>query len=262
MPYSLKTRNVLVTGGSRGLGALIAEKFAEEGCNVAINYNASKDSAEKVAERVGKQHGVKTAVIQADVGVRNDCYRLVQETIDGLGGLDIIVSNAGFTRFTKFGDLNACTEDEWDQCWAVNCKAHLHLMQKALPTFNTNPEGGVFLVTSSIAGIGVSGSSMAYSVSKASGLHLVKCLASTQGPSVRVNAVLPGLLKTEWGAQLDPALIEKAMTKSYLRKETDLEDCADMFVAAAKNSSLTGQNLQIGTSSVEPHGEQLITDKT
>lgn len=84
------------------------------------------------------------------------------------------------------------------KCWAVNCKGNLHLFRKALPTFNANPEGGVYLMTSSIAGIGPHGSSMAYSVSKAAGLQLMKCLATTQGPKVRVNAVLPGLLLTEW----------------------------------------------------------------
>ncbi len=93
----------------------------------------------------------------------------------------------------------------------------MHLFRKALPTLKSNPDGGVFLITSSIAGIAPSGSSMAYSVSKAAGqpsnalrkqvecadktlvgLQLMKCLAATQGPKIRVNAVLPGLLLTEW----------------------------------------------------------------
>ena len=71
-------------------------------------------------------------------------------------------------------------------------------MQKAMPVFNQNPEGGVFLITSSVAGIGASGSSMAYSVTKAAGLHILKGLAASQGPKLRINAILPGLLKTEW----------------------------------------------------------------
>ena len=92
----------------------------------------------------------------------------------------------------------------------------MHLLREALPTFKANQDGGVFLLTSSIAGVTAAGSTMAYSVTKAAGplfvqvlshgiaentstgLHLVKCLASTQGPKVRVNAILPGLLLTEW----------------------------------------------------------------
>jgi NAD(P)-dependent dehydrogenase (short-subunit alcohol dehydrogenase family) len=72
------------------------------------------------------------------------------------------------------------------------------LIREAMPTFNTNPDGGVFIITSSIAGTSLSGSSMAYSVTKAAQLHLMRCLANTQGSKVRINAVLPGLLLTEW----------------------------------------------------------------
>ncbi|MDI1487296.1 MAG: hypothetical protein OHK93_006565 [Ramalina farinacea] len=224
---------------------MIAEKFAGEGCNVAINYMASKDAAQQLAERIGKQYGIKTALLQGDVAIQSDCHKLVDETVDSLGGLDILVSNAGWTKFTKFGDLHACSEAEWDKCWATNVKAQLHLMQKAMPVFNQNPEGGVFLITSSVAGIGASGSSMAYSVTKAAGLHILKGLAASQGPKLRINAILPGLLKTEWGQKMDPELVQKAMSKAYLQKETDVEDCADMYITAAKNSSLTGQNIQI-----------------
>ncbi|KAI4107732.1 MAG: hypothetical protein L6R37_001417 [Teloschistes peruensis] len=198
MPYSLKGRNVLVTGASRGLGVLIAERFAAEGSNVAINYNASEDRAKQVAEKIKKTTDVKVIIVKGDQGVLADCENTVQKTIDGLGGIDIIVSNAGWTKFTQFGDLDALSEEEWDKCWAVNCKGNLHLLRKALPTFNANPDGGIYLMTSSIAGINPSGSTMAYSVTKAAGLQLMKCLASTQGPKVRVNAVLPGLLLTEW----------------------------------------------------------------
>lgn len=245
MPYNLKDRNVLITGASRGLGALIAEKFAAENCNLALNYMASQDRAEQVAEKVERVYKIKPILIQGDVGKLADCERIVQEAIDGLGGLDVIISNAGWTKFSKFGDLDSLNEAEWDKCWAVNCKANLHIIRKALPTFNANAEGGVFLLTSSVAGVAASGSSMAYSVSKAAGLQLVKCLASTQGPKVRVNAILPGLLLTEWGANFTPERLQEAKDKALLKKETDLDDCADAFVAAAKNSSMTGQNIQI-----------------
>ena len=94
--------------------------------------------------------------------------------------------------------------------------SHLVLMQQAAPVFNANKDGGVFLITSSVSvgnlnlindvglsskGIALGGSSMGYSVTKAAGLHLVRCLASTQGPKIRVNAILPGILLTEWVSQ-------------------------------------------------------------
>ncbi|KAJ5275923.1 hypothetical protein N7534_010642 [Penicillium rubens] len=224
MPYSLSGRNVLITGGSRGLGALAAEKFASEGSNVAINYMSSKEIADKLASDIASKYGVKTVVIQGDAGVKDDCINAVKTTIEKLGGLDIIISNAGWTKITNFGDLDAMDDDDWDKCWSVNVKSSLHLFKAALPTFNANPEGGVFLITASIAGIMPSGSSLPYAVSKAASIHLMKCLAKTQGAKVRVNAILPGLLLTEW---------------------PEVEDCADMFITLAKNASITGQAVQI-----------------
>lgn len=76
------------------------------------------------------------------------------------------------------------------------------VLRAALPAFNANPDGGAFIITSSVAGVAASGSSMPYAVTKAAGLHLMKCLATTQGPKVRVNAVLPGLLLTEWATRV------------------------------------------------------------
>lgn len=90
MPYQLKGRNVLVTGGSKGLGAVICQKFAEQGCNVAINYSADSEAADKLAEEL-KAYGGKVFTIKADAGSMKDCARCVQETIKAFGGLDILI---------------------------------------------------------------------------------------------------------------------------------------------------------------------------
>lgn len=245
MPYSLKGRNVLVTGGSRGLGAVICEKFAAEGSNIIINYVSSKDKAEEVAGKCKDDFGVKVAIVQGDVGVAVDCVRLVKETVQQLGGLDIIVNNAGWTRFAKFGDLNDLSHEEWDKCWRTNVMSQLCLMQEAVPIFNANPEGGVFLVCSSIAGISCGGSSLGYSVTKASGLHLMKCMASTQGPKIRINAILPGLLLTDWGMRYSDERRQQTIDAAALKRETYLDDCADSFVSTAKNTSMTGQQIVV-----------------
>jgi NAD(P)-dependent dehydrogenase (short-subunit alcohol dehydrogenase family) len=94
-------------------------------------------------------------------------------------------------------------------------------MREAAPTFNANPDGGVFIISSSIAGRLTGGSSMPYSVTKAAQLHLMRCLASTQGPKVRVNAVLPGLLMTEWVSCENPQhtiLLYESDIKSDLKR--------------------------------------------
>ncbi|KXG45316.1 Short-chain dehydrogenase/reductase SDR [Penicillium griseofulvum] len=245
MPYSLSGRNVLVTGGSRGLGALTVEKFASEGSNVAINYMSSKEDADKLASDIATKYGVKTVIVQGDAGVKDDCVNAVKTTIEKLGGLDIIVSNAGWTKMTNFADLDAMDDDDWDKCWSVNVKSSLHLFKAALPTFNANPEGGVFLITSSIAGATPSGSSLPYAVSKAASIHLMKCLAKSQGPKIRVNAILPGLLLTEWGQRFPADKIEGWTNATVLKRAPEVEDCADMFITLAKNASITGQAVQI-----------------
>ncbi|KAI9851475.1 MAG: hypothetical protein M1838_003550 [Thelocarpon superellum] len=270
MPYKLQSRNVLVVAGSRGLGALVAEKFAQEGCNVVINYMTSEAHAKEVLAKirasVGENDGTSArtlGLVQGDAGVQSECARIVREAISILGGLDVIISNAGWTKITKFDDLDAMDEDEWDRCWAVNVKGHMYLFKEALATFNANPEGGVFIITSSVAGVALHGSSMPYSVTKAAGLHLMKCLAQTQGSKVRVNAILPGLLMTDWGARFSDEKIKYVTEKATLKQEglelrarkckvdemsvaqTKLEDCAATYVAVAKNTSLTGQEIQV-----------------
>ncbi|KAL9080526.1 MAG: hypothetical protein Q9159_007593 [Coniocarpon cinnabarinum] len=217
MPYDLRGRRVLVTAASRGLGALAAKRFAQEGCKIALNYFSSHDAAETVVSDIKK------------------------------AGATVVMLQGGYTKKSTFGDLHGLTDEEWDRCWQVNVKSQHALCRAAVPHFNANPQGGVFLMTSSVAGNTQSGSSMAYSVTKAAGLHLMKCLAATQGPKVRVNAVLPGWLDTDWGAANLPPDAKKVLTeKAVLKRIPSLEDTVDAFVMLAKNESMTGAKVQVG----------------
>ncbi|THV50687.1 hypothetical protein BGAL_0140g00100 [Botrytis galanthina] len=266
MPYKLTNRNVLVTGGTRGLGEVISLKFAAEGCNVAINYVSSGEKAQEMKKKMEREWGIKVICLMGDMSQESDCTSVVKETIKEFGGLDVIISNAvsariffvhlnqfkgailttkGYTRFSTFSDLSAPTPDDWQKCYATNVVAQSILLREALPTFQANDEGGVFIMTSSIAGVIAGGSCMPYSVTKSAQLHLMKCLAATQGPKVRVNAVLPGLVLTEWGRTYSEEDQEKLKDKAYLKRVTDIEDCAQAFVDIAKNSSMTGQKIQV-----------------
>ena len=199
-----------------------------------------------MSKEIQREHNVKGIVIEGDCGKTEDCQRCVRQTIEAFGGIDIVIGNAGWTKFSKFDDLDALTYEEWDQAFHTNVLGQHALFKEALPTFNSNAEGGVFITTSSIAGKTVFGSSMAYSVTKSAQLHLIKCLAKTQGPKVRVNAVLPGLMLTEWGRQLTEEQISGLQEQAVLKKETDIGDCADAYLSIAKNSSMTGQFIHVG----------------
>ncbi|KAJ6260375.1 hypothetical protein Dda_4601 [Drechslerella dactyloides] len=255
MSYDLAGRNVLVTatnseyisqGGSRGIGEAICERFAQQGANLVINYLSSEDRAEKLKEKLLFEHpALKIVAIQSDVGTSEGCEKLVQQSIEALGGLDVIISNAGWTKFAHFSNLDALTDEDYDKCFAVNCKANVWLLKAAKPTFTANPDGGSLTICASTAGLLPGGSSLAYSVSKAAALHLMRGLASSHGPKIRVNAVCPGLVLTEWGSKFPEEVKEgyrlKSATKAYIHPVT----VADAFVFCAQNISMTGQEIVI-----------------
>ncbi|KAM0094902.1 hypothetical protein ACP6JD_001555 [Aspergillus fumigatus] len=157
-----------------------------------------------------------------------------------------LIAVKGWTKMTTFGDLDAMDDDDWDRCWSTNVKSSWYLFKEALPTFNANPDGGVFIITSSTAAVTPSGSSIPYAVTKAAGLHLMKCLAQSQGSKVRVNAVVPALLLTEWGQRFPPGKIAAFKNKAVLGKLPEVEDAANAYVMLAQNSSMTGQSIQVG----------------
>ncbi|KAI4960063.1 hypothetical protein J4E86_001682 [Alternaria arbusti] len=243
MPYDLKGRNVLITGGSAGLGELLSTTFASEGANVAINYFNRIEPAQKV-QKACQEHGVKAVVIKADMTSTDEARRAIRETIEHLGGLDVIIANAGWTRFSEWKDLDSMSDEEWDKCWNANVKVPKALLSEARSTFDANPDGGLMITTGSIAGVSQGGSSMPYAVTKAAQLQLVKCLAATVGPKIRVNTVLPGLLLTEWGLKYSKEKIEQLTNAAALKHVTFMDDCASAYVMLAKNTSMTGQGVQ------------------
>ncbi|KAI9929415.1 hypothetical protein ASPWEDRAFT_134832 [Aspergillus wentii DTO 134E9] len=245
MPYNLKGRNVLITGSSKGLGAVLCRRFASEGSNIAINYMSSRNKAEQLAASIEKEYSVKTCIVHGDVCTPADNERIVKDTIEKLSGLDIVIANAGWTRFAKPGDIYDMSHDEWQKCWMANVMSHVQLMQTASPYMKQNPDGGVYLMTLSIAAVFPGGSSIPYSVTKAAALHLVKHLACSMGSKIRVNAILPGLLLTDWGNRYGTDAIAKMKNGSILKQETLLEDCAEAFVSLSKNTSTTGEHVLV-----------------
>ncbi|KAK6535199.1 hypothetical protein TWF694_001669 [Orbilia ellipsospora] len=244
--YELAGRNVLVTGGSRGIGEAISDRFAAQGSNLILNYVSNKERADALKTKLLEKYPtIKVVAIQADVGKKEECENLVKQSIEALGGLDVVCSNAGWTKFAQFGDLDALSEEDWDKCYAVNVKANIWLLNAAKSTFNANPDGGSLIICSSIAGITTRGSSMAYAVSKSASLHLMRCLAASQGPKIRVNAVCPGLVLTEWGDLFPQAIKDAYIEATQTKKIIEAEDVADAFIFCAKNVAMTGQKIVI-----------------
>ena len=159
---------ILITAGSAGLGATVARTFAQQGYHVVINYNSNSERAEtliaelssqKVDANAGDQSAAKYIAIRADLDVQADIYRLVKETHDAMGRIDVLFSNGGWSRFrdTTSLDDNIFRED-WDRAFNMNVKSHLWLLHAAKP-YLEEAEGS-FITTSSIAGVRGTGSSL------------------------------------------------------------------------------------------------------
>ncbi|CAK9436117.1 uncharacterized protein LODBEIA_P06750 [Lodderomyces beijingensis] len=236
----LKGKNALVTGGSAGLGASIARQLAREGVNVAINYAHSQARAQALASELAASYNVKTTVIQADIFDTGNLHHVVERTVAELGGLDILISNAGWTRIVDYTDLEGMDEELWDGTFSANVKAHYFLFKAAKPYFDKNEDGGVFIASASVAGRICYGSSIPYAVSKAALIHLIKMLAKSQGPKCRLHAVCPGLLLTEWGHRFSEDKIRNTVSRSPIAVVTDVDECASQFVSLCKLATSTG----------------------
>ncbi|KIW53593.1 hypothetical protein PV05_09150 [Exophiala xenobiotica] len=219
----------LVTGSSAGLGAAIAKALSRD-YRIVVNYHSDLSKAQKVVEectRALEEDGTsmtpRSHIVKADISVRSDIIKLVEEVMTVMGRLDVVVSNVGWTRIVKFSDLEQNMNDEdWDRCFSLNVKSHLWLFHAARPYVQANSDGGSFLVVASLAGVVPAGSSIPYSVSKAAAIHLSKCLAS-----------------------FPEQVVESMRDKTILKRVVDLDDVANLAKTVVLNGSLTGQNFTI-----------------
>tara|TARA_Y100000385_G_scaffold167884_1_gene173875 strand:- start:77 stop:850 length:774 start_codon:yes stop_codon:yes gene_type:complete len=190
-------QTALVTGGSSGVGAATALQLAQRGINVVVNYNASEAGALAIVDNVIKC-GCDALAVQGDVSKEEDCRRIVGQTLEKFGRLDILINNAGTTTFIPHHDLEGLTEAIWHRTLGVNLMGAFFMTRAAAP-YLREADAGKVVMTSSIASVTANGSSIAYCASKAGMNSLTKTLAKTLGKDgIQVNAVLPGLIDGDW----------------------------------------------------------------
>ena len=165
MTFEIKGCTILVTAGTSGLGLSVAKKLIQLGANVVINYASNEQRAHDTVLELeellsGLSLNPSYRVVRADVTKKSEIERLVAETIQWSGGkLDAVVSNAGWTKFANFNDLDGNVDEEvWDKCYAANVKSHLFLCHAARKYLEEAK--GAFVMTSSVAGVRPSGSSI------------------------------------------------------------------------------------------------------
>ncbi|KAK5449681.1 hypothetical protein LTS15_008756 [Exophiala xenobiotica] len=251
----------LVTASSAGLGAATVKALAPY-FRVVVNYNSRAEKAQEVINQASaikpltysdtdndKQQQPRFHAIKADISSRSEIQRLVAETVDVMGRLDVVVSNAGWTRLTNFFDIDQqVNEDDWDKCFNLNVKAHLWLLYAAKDHLEKAADeeggiGGAFVTVASLAGVRPSGSSLPYSVTKAAEIHLTKGLAIICGKKIRCNSVSPGLMMTEWGNKFPETKVKATTEKSALKSTASPEDVAEQIRTLVLSKSITGQNI-------------------
>jgi len=235
----------LVTGGNGGLGQRICHALAKEGVHVAVVSARSRDQAEGVARELASRHQVNAAAFACDVTDGAAVERVVGEVERHFGGLDILVNDAAYNKAIPFAALDELTMAVWDQILAVNLTGPMRLIKAAAPLLKASGRGRVVNI-SSVAGLGPTGSSIAYAVSKAGLIHLTRCMAVALAPEVLVNCVAPGLLEgTRATANLRPEQIERSSAGALLKRPADKDDCADMVVTMCRTETMTGQTVAI-----------------
>jgi 3-oxoacyl-[acyl-carrier protein] reductase len=234
----------IVTGGTGGLGGVMARAFAEAGAHVALVYLRSTDLAEQRAEEL-RALGVRAIPVQADVSTVAGAERMVEQTLAEFGRIDVLVNNAAFNKWVPFSDLEALTDELWDFILTTNLTGPFRCIKAVAPVMRRQERGRIINITS-VAGLNPGGSSIAYAVSKAGLIHLTRCLAVALAPHVLVNSVAPGVMEgTRMTANLDPAYAQRGRERALLKRAAHKEDVADQVLAFARSDSTTGQTVVI-----------------
>lgn len=230
------SETVLITGGSRGIGAACVELFAKNGYNVAFIYQNSDEKAAKIAQATG------ALAVKADVSCLEQVERAFAQVESAFGGVDVLVNNAGISRIAMLCDT---TEEDWDRLFAVNAKSTFLCSKRAMGHMVHQKRGAIVNVSSMWGQTGGS-CEVAYSASKAAVIGFTKALAKELGPSgIRVNCIAPGVIDTEMNAQLSLEDREALAEETPLcRLGTPMEAArAIFFLASDAASFITGQVL-------------------
>ena len=223
---------VVITGGSRGIGAAAVTLFASRGYRVYFLYEKNHAAAAAVAEKTG------ATPICCDVADAE----AVNAAFDRIGDVDILICNAGIMHF---GLMSMMEESTWDRLFAVNVKGIYNCVNAAMPAFLRKHSGSVITVSSMWGQVGAS-CEAAYSATKGAVIALTKALAKELGPSgIRVNCVAPGVILTDMCANVDPEVLAEMEEETPVGRNGTPEDVAKAMEYLANAEFITGQVLPV-----------------
>ena len=224
--------NVVITGGSRGIGAAAVELFASRGHRVFFLYEKEHEAAGIVAEKTG------ATAICCDVADG----QAVRTAFEKIGDVEVLICNAGICYS---GLMSMLTEEQWDRIFAVNVKGMYHCINAAMPSFLKKQRGSIVTVSSMWGRVGAS-CEAAYSATKGAVIALTKALAQELGPSgIRVNCVAPGVIVTDMCANVDPQIMEEMAQDSCVGRNGTPMDVAKAMEYLANAEFITGHVLNV-----------------
>jgi len=233
----MQKQAAIVTGGGTGIGKSTSILLASKGFKVVVNYSRSAKEAEETCGEIIKLGG-EAIPYKANISDDKAVKEMAQKCSGMFGGIDVLVNNAGTTHFIDHNDLDALTDQVWDDIFSVNMKGTFYACRAVMPELKKS-RGNIVNVTS-VAGLAGNGSSIPYAMSKAALNCMTKSLAKAFAPEVRVNAVAPGPVLTRWLAP-HPKMIEQSLSLTPLKRAATGDDIAAAIVFLA-----TGTNLMTG----------------
>lgn len=232
---------IIVTGGSRGIGAEIVKELARENYNIVLNYNKSEEQAKTIQQHL-LQEGKKIEIFRADVSKREDVKQLIQFTLEKYHKIDVLINNAGIAQEKLFTDI---TDEDWNSMLQNNLNSVFYCTQEALPIMINNKSGCIINI-SSIWGIIGGSCEVAYSTAKAAVNGLTKSLAKEIGPSnIRVNSIAPGIIDTQMNKYLtskELKEIEEEIPLERIGRPEDISKCIKWLI---EDNYTTGQIISI-----------------
>lgn len=243
----LKNKNVLITAGAQGIGESITNHFIDCGANVAIHYFSSSDRATQL-EKLATSKGQKAIAIYGDLTNEDDVTSLVKKTVDALGGLDILINNAG--SLVARNMLSEIETDFWHKVMDINLTSMLFVTKAAVPYLAKNNKSSIVNLASLAGRKGGHAGSLAYSTSKGAILTFTRALSSELGDKgIRVNAVAPGLiLGTSFhNTHTTKESAAATMVKIPIKRAGNAADVARavLYLASEYDGFITGATLDI-----------------